>query len=77
MNLNITGLSDNQIKNALMEHLLELNGKLGITATLSKKGVTSDIIPILAGKAIKDPCNVTNPTPPVIDDLKVIYKESM
>jgi len=77
MNINTSGLTDSQIKNALMGHLFELSHKLGITTTLSQKGVTSDIIPILAGKAIKDPCNATNPVSPVKDDLEMIYKESM
>lgn len=77
MNINTSGLTDSQIKNALMEHLIELSHKLGITATLSQKGVKSDIIPILAEKAIKDPCNATNPVQPVKDDLEMIYKESM
>ena len=77
MNINTSGLTDSQIKNALMGHLFELSHKLGITTTLSQKGVTSDIIPILAGKAINDPCNATNPVSPVKDDLEMIYKESM
>jgi alcohol dehydrogenase class IV len=77
MNINTSGLTDIQIKNALMGHIIELSHKLGITATLSQKGVTSDIIPILAEKAINDPCNATNPVPPVKDDLEVIYNESM
>lgn len=77
MNLNTSGLTDNQAKNVLMGHLMELNHNLGITATLSQKGVTPDIIPTLAEKAIKDPCNATNPVPPVKDDLEMIYNESM
>jgi alcohol dehydrogenase class IV len=77
MNINTSGLTDNQIKNVLINHLIELSHKLGINATLSQKGVTADLFPTLAEKAIKDPCNATNPVLPVKDDLEVIYKESM
>ncbi len=77
MNISTSGLTSIQIKKGLMKHIMDLSHQLGITATLSQKGVTSDIIPILADKAINDPCNATNPVPPVKNDLEAIYKESM
>jgi len=77
MNIDTSNLTNKQIKNALQLHILELNQQLGITDTLSKKGVTLDILPVLAEKAIIDPCNATNPINPGKKDLEVIYKESM
>lgn len=76
-NIDTDHLSVTQIKNQLMYKLMELNQKVGITTTLSQKGVTSDVIPTLASKAIKDPCNATNPIPPVQKDLEVIYSSAL
>lgn len=77
--LGIPDLSINQKKNKnlLIDYLIKLNESLGIDDTLSGKGVTSDIVPVLAAKAIKDPCNATNPVPPTRQDLEVIYKEAI
>lgn len=77
--LGIPGISLNTRANkgALMNYLFKLNQSLGIYKTLSIEGVTSDIIPILASKAIGDPCNATNPVPPIKADLEFIYKAAM
>ncbi|MEI7504959.1 MAG: iron-containing alcohol dehydrogenase, partial [Paludibacter sp.] len=77
MHIDVSNMTNKQIKNALKLHIIHLNQQLGITSTLSDKGVTSDILPILAKKAIVDPCNATNPIAPQKKDLEVIYKESM
>jgi alcohol dehydrogenase len=77
MNIDTNNMNDNQIKNALQFHLLDLNKSLGINATFSQRGVTSDLIPTLAQKAIMDPCNATNPRPPMKGDFETIYHESM
>lgn len=71
-----SGLSDVQLKNTLIEYLISFNKKLGILSSLSSNGVSSDIVPALAQKAINDPCNATNPIPPSVDDLKIIYREA-
>jgi len=71
------GIHNRENKNALMDYLFQMNKKLGIDKTLQEKGVTTDLISVLAGKAIKDPCNATNPKPPVKEDLEVIYKEAL
>lgn len=70
-------LTKDEIKRELINKLLELNRELGIVTTLKKRGVTTDIIPLLASKAIKDPCNATNPIPPVKRDLEAIYSSAM
>lgn len=61
----------------ITDYLYKLNLGLGIAPGLSKRGVLSEIIPVLAEKAIKDPCNATNPRPPVLKDLEEIYKDAM
>jgi alcohol dehydrogenase class IV len=77
MNLPISGLTPPQIKKNLIAHILEFKQKLNIPSTLQDKGVTSDMIPALSAKAIKDPCNATNPKSPVKKDLERIYSEAM
>jgi alcohol dehydrogenase len=77
LNLSISGLSESQIKNTLIDYLKSYNLSLGISTGLTDKHVNSNDIPVLSGKAIKDPCNATNPRPPVRKDLEVIYSEAM
>jgi alcohol dehydrogenase class IV len=76
MNLSIAGLSKKEIRIKLIEHLISFNKTLGIVSTLNAKGVTNDIVPTLASKAINDPCNATNPVAPTSSDLQVIYREA-
>jgi alcohol dehydrogenase len=71
------GIHNRENKNALMNYLFQMNKDLGIDKTLQQKGVTTDLVSVLAGKAIKDPCNATNPKPPAKEDLEVIYKEAL
>ncbi|RIJ48167.1 iron-containing alcohol dehydrogenase [Maribellus luteus] len=71
------GNNKNDRKKAFVEHLIHFKQSVGIHTTLRDKGVTPDIIQQLASKAIKDPCNATNPKSPVADDLKAIYSEAL
>lgn len=77
VNLPVSGLNNTQIKTMLIDYLKNFNHSLGIHSGLSDKNVKSDDIPILSVKAINDPCNATNPKPPVKRDLEVIYSEAM
>lgn len=77
LNIPISGLNESQIKNSLIDHLKNLNQALGINSGLSNKQVKTSDISVLSEKAIKDPCNATNPKPPKKRDLEVIYSEAM
>jgi len=77
LNIPISGLDESQIKNSLIDHLKKLNQALGIHSSLSDKQVKTSDISVLSEKAIKDPCNATNPKPPKKRDLEVIYSEAM
>ncbi len=77
INMPLPGNNKNEIRKAFIEYLVNFKQSVGIHTTLKRKGVTLDITPQLAAKAIKDPCNATNPKPPVIDDLRAIYSEAM
>jgi len=77
LNISISGLNESQIKKRLIDHLKNFNQSLGINSNLSDKQVTISDIPVLSAKAIKDPCNATNPKPPIKRDIEVIYSEAM
>ena len=49
----------------------------GITSSLQKVGVTIEAIPVLAGKAMKDACMVTNPRRPSTEDIESIYEQAL
>jgi alcohol dehydrogenase class IV len=75
--LSISELTESQIKNRLINYLLTLKKNVNIVSVLKDKGVTGDITPLLAKRAIKDPCNATNPKVPTASDLEAIYKEAL
>jgi alcohol dehydrogenase class IV len=47
-----------------------------IAGSLADRGLRSSDIPVLAEKAVKDPCLVTNPRRALKRDLEVIYEEA-
>jgi len=77
LDISVPGENESQIKASLIMHLKSFNSSLGINSNLSQKSVRTDDISILSRKAIKDPCNATNPRPPIKRDLEIIYSEAM
>lgn len=73
----VAGQPSSSVKTILMNHLIDLKESLGVHATLAERKVRSSDLPILSENAIKDPCNATNPRPPIKSDLETIYKEAM
>lgn len=73
----ISGKNSKEIKAGFIDYLISFKNSVGIKSTLKNNGVTADITPILATRAIKDPCNATNPKPPVKEDLITIYNEAL
>lgn len=77
LGLDWRGMNADQCRLALVNHLIGLRQELGIGGTLGDRGLsTSDIGP-LAGKALRDPCNATNPRIPNRRDLEVILEGAM
>jgi len=77
MGLPVNGLSSGEVKRELINYLSDLRRELNIKSSLKEKGVDTDITAALAGKAINDPCNATNPRSPSKSDLTVIYNEAI
>ena len=59
------------------ERVRELNRRLGIKPRLRDWGVTEEILPALADKAIQDGCHQLNPRPCTREDLLHLYKEAL
>ncbi|MCW3785382.1 alcohol dehydrogenase-like regulatory protein ErcA [Plebeiibacterium sediminum] len=76
-NISKSGKTTNEVKKQLIDYLLQFKRQLGIQTSLKDKGVRTDYITPIAAKAINDPCNATNPRPPVKMDLEAICKEAL
>lgn len=70
------GLESKLIQKYLVDYLFGLKEDLAIRASLKERGVSIDLTPVLASKAINDPCNATNPKVPTQKDLQLIYNEA-
>ncbi|MDX9847195.1 MAG: alcohol dehydrogenase-like regulatory protein ErcA [Tenuifilaceae bacterium] len=77
LGVDASGLTPTSVKKLLVDSILYLKRSVGIVSTLGNKGVKSDMVSTLSGKAINDPCNATNPRVPTKADLAAIYSEAI
>ncbi len=73
----LRGMNLAEARKALRAFLLQMRQGLGIAGTLGARGLKPADLPVLAGKALRDPCNATNPRPPSARDLEIILEESL
>jgi alcohol dehydrogenase class IV len=59
-----------------IEHVRDLNRRIGIAPRLRDHGIPEDALPALAGKAIQDGCHQLNPRPCTRDDLLELYRRA-
>ncbi|MNI69820.1 Aldehyde-alcohol dehydrogenase [compost metagenome] len=80
-NLGLPGSDDNELVDALIAAIGQLNTKLGIARTLKEHGVTEatfeNSLDFIAEQAEKDPCTGSNPRQPTVADLKRILTCAM
>jgi alcohol dehydrogenase class IV len=62
---------------ALIARLGELLPEVGIPKTLDALGVTRDLIPLLATKAMEDACHQSNPRPCTEADMIALYEKAL
>ena len=74
--VHLTGLSDQEKCQAVLDSIRSFKEQLGLQSGLSKRGVRSEDIGLLARKAYADPCMATNPQRPQIADIEAIYQEA-
>ncbi len=77
MGVQTTGMSNSDIKHGLVSRVVDLKKQVGISHKLESVGVRKNDIPVLAGKAVKDACLLTNPRTANQRDLEVIYEEAL
>ncbi|WBF07343.1 iron-containing alcohol dehydrogenase [Methanothermobacter thermautotrophicus] len=61
----------------LIDYIREFRSGIGIDMTLEDLGVGEDDIPELAEASMKDPCIVTNPVRPSIEDVEAIFRRAL
>ncbi len=76
LNIDIRGMNNTQIKNALFNYIRQLRNTVGITKRLELVGVRQADVITLAKKAVKDACIHTNPRKANLRDIELIYEEA-
>lgn len=74
--LDMTGLSEEESVDAVVEAIKELSRSLGIPQTLKEVGISKEMIPQLAAQAINDICTGGNPREVTEQDLINLYLEA-
>jgi alcohol dehydrogenase class IV len=77
LGFDLQGMNSGQKRRAILDLVHKIKKAAGISNTLADRGVKTTDIPILAGKAMADPCLITNPRRPNQRDLEVIYEEAL
>lgn len=77
LGLPVNGDSNSVVRRRLIDHMIAFRRSLGIHGGLATRGVSPGDLDSLARKALKDPCNATNPRSPTVGDLAAIYREAL
>ena len=71
------GMDPGEICEAVVGAMGRFKRRLGITASLGERGIHREDIPHLARMAVNDPCMATNPVPPSIQDIEMVYAQAL
>lgn len=74
LGISTENMTKNEIIATFINKIKELSASVGITQKLSDVGVRKEDIPMLAKKAMKDPCKPGNPRDPSVEDIIEIFK---
>jgi alcohol dehydrogenase class IV len=77
LGIDFNGLDINDKKEALLKKLKDLRISCGMDFTLGEMGLKEKDIDILARNTIKDPCVVTNPRKPSLENISEIFKNAL
>jgi alcohol dehydrogenase len=77
MGLPMKGLSQAEQKIRLVAALASLRRDVNLAHPLRNLGVKASDIPILARNALADPCFVTNPAHPSLEEIATIYEHAL
>ncbi|MFZ3204007.1 MAG: alcohol dehydrogenase-like regulatory protein ErcA [Pseudomonas sp.] len=77
LGIDTRGLNHPQIRQRLVEHLIQFKQAVGFHETLGLHGVGCSDIPFLSRNAMQDPCILTNPRDSTQRDVEVVYAEAL
>ena len=75
--IGIDNLTDNDLKNKLLDKISYMLNSIGITEGLSDIGIKKENLSDLALRAMEDPCLLTNPRKPTHQDIEAIYEKAL
>lgn len=74
MEVDATRFTKEEVINTFIEKIIELSEKVGITQRVGDVGAKIEDIPMLAQKAMNDPCKPGNPREVRNEDFQMLYK---
>lgn len=74
--IDVRGMDNKTVKQRLIAGVHNLKQEVALTQQLKEVGARSSDIPELSGKAIRDPCLLTNPCRSSKRDIEVVYEEA-
>ncbi len=77
MDLDVAGKSASEAADVVIERVRRLLKEVGIPDRLSAFGITREMIPALAKKAMEDGCRLLNPRPCSEADMVALYERSL
>ncbi|GGD01306.1 alcohol dehydrogenase-like regulatory protein ErcA [Halopseudomonas salina] len=77
LGIDTRGLTTPQIRQRLVQHLIDLKKAVGFEQSLAMHGVSMSDLPMLSMHAMHDPCILTNPRESSLKDVEVVYAEAL
>ncbi len=77
MDLDVAGRSQAEAASAAIERIRKLLKEVGIPSGLGAFGITREMIPALAKKAMQDACRLLNPRPCSESDMIALYERAL
>ena len=77
LGINAEDFSKEEVIKTFVEKIKDLSTKVGITQTVSEVCGKLEDLPMLAEKAMEDPCKPGNPREVTLDDFIELYKKAM
>lgn len=74
MGVDATRFTKEEVINTFIEKIIELSEQVGITQRVGDVGAKEEDIPMLAEKAMNDPCKPGNPREVTKEDFEMLYK---
>ena len=77
LGIDTRGMTTPQVRQRLVQHLIELKQAMGFHQSLRMHGVDTSDLRTLSLHAMDDPCILTNPRESSLQDVEVVYAEAL